>query len=192
MSEARAGEAELPDVDSPSFLRFSEWLYTDRYQLPFSDATLQARKEAGPDLELAWDRGLSSKEKKKKEKEMRAGGIRDSRITQETVDEAAFCSVDPVACVVAYGKQELWNRFTNHADLGLQPPPRRHRIQPNLDWTNTLLGHARLCCFADMHGITALQKVCQETIRTALVAFECQEDQVSVLTQLIDYTICSV
>lgn len=38
---------------------------------------------------IAWDAGLSSKQAKKKEKEMKRQGIWDDRVTQEMVDEAA-------------------------------------------------------------------------------------------------------
>lgn len=166
MSEAKAGYADMPDVDVRTFVHFSQWLYTGRYDLPYCKTPFQLPSFAGLDDEIAteniaWDHGNNEKKINGKASELTR----------------------------PHGKQQIWTHFTRHLASTPAPPPRENPTEiDGADSTEILLDHAQLYCFADKYGILQLQKLCFNALHTALIDLECRQDQVDGIVQLIAYT----
>lgn len=190
MSEAKTGQAEMPDVDATTFVRFGQWLYTGHYDVPYCDGRSQMALEVKCEtVDFSWDHGLTKVEKKRREKEMRMNNTWHDRLTQEAIDESAASPKRRSVSGGLGGKQKLWESFMPHPDLDMGPPPRKNPEAINVDWEEVLLGHARLYCFADMYGIGPLQKLCSNAVRAALVDLECEGDQVDALIRMISYVV---
>lgn len=69
------------------------------------------------------------------------------------------------------------------SDLVLAPPPREDPQTIDVDWSEVLLGHARLYCFANMYGIVPLQRLCSNAARAGSMDLECEGDQVDAFVQ---------
>lgn len=189
MSEAKACQADLPDVDVATFVRFSQWLYAGRYDMPYygghSQMCLAMSRE---EEKVSWDFGLSPKQKRKKELHMKSDGTWDKRITQEMLDEIDTFPKESSTLNHSSRKQSLWEDFMPFPGYALAPPPRKNPEEISVDFTEVLLGHARLYCFADIYGIVPLQKESLNALQAALIDLECQQDQIDVLVRLIEYT----
>lgn len=191
MAEAKSGRAGILEVDVETFVHFSQWLYTGRYDMPYSETSSQeiSATEYEPEKELRpWDHGLDSADKKRTERFLRLAGAWETRTTQAKIDEIKAKSGSLSEIAVSGRKQSLWKGFVRSSDAVLSPPPRKNAKDANVQWADILLGHARLYCFADMYGILSLQKLCLNAVRAALTDLDCEGDQVDALVQLISYT----
>lgn len=191
MSEAKAGEVTMLDVDVKTFVNFSQWLYTRCYDVLYSEGVsqlCQQRRNKPEDRPRPWNYGLSAKESKDKEKTMRLLGMWQHRITYEDSEEFNTVSCSPHKPVHCGRKKDMWKAFIQPSSLTLAPPPRKSSREITVDWSEVLLSHARLYCFADKYGIISLRKLCSDAVRVALIDFECEGDQMDVLVQMIYYT----
>jgi len=73
---------------------------------------------------VPWDYALSTKEKKRKEKEMKLDSSWDSRVTQEMVDGFVDSPESPAATSSAGRKRDLRETFVRFPNCRLGPPPR--------------------------------------------------------------------
>lgn len=195
MSESKNDVADLKDVDVATFTHFSKWLYTGQYDLhDFGQLehkpSLYSEEDHYKTKSIPWDYGLTTKEKKKKEKAMKLDGTWEERVTEiiETVPEDNWTANFEFSGRRSK-KQEAWEAFTHQSAYALAPPPRTNGAANYPDLTEDFLGHAKLYCFADIYNIVPLQDLCLGNLKTCLIGCECQETQVQAIVRLIAYTI---
>lgn len=86
-------------------------------------------------------------------------------------------------------KEAAWAKFISQSTYQPTVPPRTNSIAKYSDPTEELLGHAKLCCFADKYGIVSLADLCLGNLKTSLINCECQDNQVQGLAELLTFTI---
>ncbi|KAK5077832.1 hypothetical protein LTR64_003768 [Lithohypha guttulata] len=185
MKEAQNGVAEIADVEEATFACFGQWLYTGEYITRPADRT----KFRSPSLQpVPWDHGLSTKEKKKKEKTMRVEGTWNDQVVQDNTALFNNWAFSDNVCHKRSKKQELWDLFTSSCDDRLAAPPRVNVAADYPDMTDELLSHAKLCCFADRYVIPALANLCLDNLRLSLIDCECQSTPMRGIAELLAFT----
>ncbi|KAF4453642.1 triacylglycerol lipase [Fusarium austroafricanum] len=161
MKEANERCATLPDVDSDTFVRFSQYAYTGDYQA----AEFRIREDVkprtpSPPPQLAFSG---------------APKIRKKRMSSSLGDGLAQTK-----------DKDLWAQFKK-----LYPDSAPYRElqdnNPEDDFSPVFLSHTHLYIFADCYGISALKLLCLRKIQRALKNFTLHEEAIEDVVQLIHF-----
>lgn len=159
MSEAHDEYATLDDVDTETFARFAEWLYTGRYgSLPMSETTTDS-VSVGHTIE---QHGLS-------QHPIADYDIFLDRFT--TLDSPPRNRGQDFYAFDASKRQNLWATFTGGSSASL--PRTRQASKGNhvedADPRNDLMPHVKMYCFADKYGVLGLQQVTVDKTKQVMI-----------------------
>ncbi|KND89137.1 hypothetical protein TOPH_06232 [Tolypocladium ophioglossoides CBS 100239] len=157
--------ATWKDLYEETFLRFSQFAYTGRYDGAEPQKRKAEEHTTVPDNAEEIDPWATPSLTKKKSKKI----------------------VHPSSPVFDMSKKDLlWNKFSS-----LYPRPQTRTTissnAPDDDYTDVFLSHARMYVFVDYHGIANLQSLALHELREALSQYTLYEQGTSDIIPLLEY-----
>ena len=200
MKECKEGRAPLKYIDKSTFARFVEFIYTGDYNpaepsepppAPPEDSnasgddvaqpTAAAEVDAQSDIpdafevpppmsDITWDDWDQSSKRSKTKVRKLDDGFSDRPITEAQKPKLPISTLEVVI---------------------EQPLPTSSTFVPNRSWSldflPVFLSHAQVYVFADVYGVTNLQRLAARRLDEALSAFSHSPDSPTSITQLIQY-----
>ena len=196
MAEAQEGLATLEDVGVDTFVRFIEWAYEGYYTA--AEFTTVADESPPPPRSQSRDDAVATVQEQQSDVEatpaLLAGGIepeQERRILpppehspwHQSMPSAKKSKRSRRALV----KEEFISREYTVRPVILQAPPPRPNDNPQEDYTNVFLSHARLYVFADKYDIEPLKVLALEELHATLAAHTLYEAHTGDVITLLRY-----
>lgn len=203
-SEAQQGFAILRDLDESTFVRFVEWAYQGYYT--------SGECACRPSSTAKSESNLSRTDIPPAEAPVAEEPVMESAIDAEQMDNEQVnwqWSFDDSRPKRKKGKQNPSNvdflgkpvtqplrrqlretffqrKATVRKESIIIPPPRRNQ-DPNEDYTDVFLSHAKLYVFADMYAIEALKVLALENLHSVLAIFDLYDECTPDIIALLQY-----
>ena len=174
MREAKEGHATIADVDEDTFARFCEFLYTGDYHAASPIGTTNSCRVSRTPTQR---RSPPSKE-----------------TLPRTPDEWLFAISSKAKPAPNKLTDLWWTRFTKKAfadlEYDIDRTVRRADWNPNPeeDYSQVFLSHARLYVFAEMYDVELLRKTCLYKLHDVLMKFCLHDERVKDVARLLQYT----
>ncbi|KAL9621054.1 MAG: hypothetical protein Q9160_004439 [Pyrenula sp. 1 TL-2023] len=212
MLEAKEGCAILDDIDSETFVRFSEYAYTGCYTNPVPDIIVARAGEEDPNIEED-ENGNYVKVKQWPNSELASLPFftpwhREQPTT--AIPEPVENEEEKWGLSKARSKKELKARFLKFEEPPeAKPPAKRERLWQNFrkplqnkappslytepreswnDYTGILLCHAQVYVLADKYQIDPLAKLAVKKLQCVLSKMMLHNEELTSVTKLLEYT----
>lgn len=196
MSEAKEGCAFLEGVDESTFVRFSEFAYTEDYVSP--DPEVRLENPRGPNrCASIYGKAKNGNERKKflpgpddlffvdpPAYSDSSDGITPMKRKREIIRKVAKAKSPVIAG--RPDKSELYNRF-KRKEYGISDSAFKNR-ETSDNYSEIFLCHARLYVFADRYAIAPLRSLSLHKLHQILLGFTLNDERIDDVVNLIQYT----